>query len=74
MLKSTKTEKNYEYKLSGKDIVSLLTRNKKFSEGEIIQSITVRVPGGGDWSHMNLDIDEDCPVVIKTKQTIHENS
>jgi len=27
-------------------------------------SVTVRVPGGGDWSNTSLDIDDDTPIEI----------
>lgn len=32
--------------------------------------IFVNVPGGGDWSNMELEIDKDCPIVIKIKKII----
>lgn len=34
-------------------------------------ALTVRVPGGGDWSNMDLDL-EDCPVqcVVTWTQTL----
>jgi len=31
--------------------------------------ITVTVPGGGDWSNTELDIDDHTPVVVSWKET-----
>ena len=33
--------------------------------------VYVYVPGGGDWSSTNLDIEKDCPVIV-TYKTIQE--
>ena len=34
----------------------------------------VRVPGGGDWSNMDLDLTEDSPIEITWKETTHGNN
>jgi len=31
--------------------------------------VYVRVPGGGDWSNTNLDVDEKCPILIEWTET-----
>lgn len=39
---------------------------------EHIQRVFVRVPGGGDWSNTDLDIDFQCPLVIVFKKETKE--
>ena len=33
-------------------------------------TVFVRVPGGGDWSNTDLEIDEDRPLTVKVDRTI----
>lgn len=33
-----------------------------------IQKIYIKVPGGGDWSNTQLDVDSTCPLVIELKK------
>lgn len=32
-------------------------------------TVTVSVPGGGDWSHATLDIDSRCPITVTWTKT-----
>ena len=55
----------YTIKLSGKKIIELLNA---FYDNVVIPDnaeVIVYVPGGGDWSHMDLEIDSDCPIIIR---------
>ncbi len=53
--------------LSAIDIMELLsTAGKLPKEGDHqLMSVSVHVPGGGDWSHADLSIDDHHPVVIR---------
>lgn len=58
--------------LAGKDIATML---KGYIQAwgfsiENIQRMYVRVPGGGDWSNTDLDIDRNCPLVIVFKKEV----
>ena len=35
-------------------------------------SVTINIPGGGDYSNMTLDVTQKTPVVIKWKETESE--
>jgi len=65
---STKTT---TLKLSAVDIINAL--NLKLRSGDQIPpnaSVSINIPGGGDWSNTNMEIDDhgDCPVLIKYTQ------
>jgi hypothetical protein len=65
----TVTTRERTVRLTGSDIVELLKQELKaqgvkgIPTGEV--SVTFQVPGGGDWSHSQIDIDESCPVVVR---------
>lgn len=40
-----------------------------FNGERLDAQVYVRVPGGGDYSNINLDIDADCPLVVKVTET-----
>lgn len=52
------------YTLTGADIVDLLIESGILTEAQRKSEVTFRVPGGGDWSNITLDVDADNPVVI----------
>ena len=59
--------------LNGKDIIELL--NDPPLDGVIVPvnaSVTFEVPGGGNWSGTDLDIDDDYPVVVEWTEQIDE--
>jgi hypothetical protein len=61
--KVVRTEKRIQIELGFTVIRRLLEQ-----EGVIIPSdakITVQVPGGGDWSNTELDVDDKNPVVVE---------
>lgn len=66
---STVTVWERTVRLTGSDIVELLRqelkaqRVKALPEGKV--EVTFTVPGGGDWSHTAIEIDEDYPVVVR---------
>lgn len=52
-------------KLDNEDIINMLREKGIIADNETIKEVFVRVPGGGDYSNMNLDInDEECVQVI----------
>jgi hypothetical protein len=59
----------WSVKLTGEDIRVILSK-QGYTIPELA-TVTVMVPGGGDYSGMTLDIDDDCPVVVswKTRET-----
>jgi hypothetical protein len=52
-------------------IIQWLKDSGKF-EGYDLHSVEVfvNIPGGGDWSNMELEVDKDCPVIVKVKKVI----
>lgn len=52
----------YTLKLTGKDILSLLKETGNIEQDT--GSVEVTIPSGGDYSGMNLDIDDTCPITI----------
>ena len=71
---STTTTVETTIELSNKDLARLL---KGYIESwgfsiENIQRVFIRVPGGGDWSNTDLDIDLQCPLVITFKKETKE--
>jgi hypothetical protein len=63
---AVETVHTWSLKLTGDDILSIL-RKRGYAVPDGLATVTVMVPGGGDYSGMSLDIDEDCPVVISWK-------
>lgn len=53
-----------EYELSGTEIVNLLKRTGITIPDSAKVDVYVSVPGGGDWSNQDLEIDTDCPVKV----------
>jgi hypothetical protein len=72
---TTKTviTERHEIRLTDLDIrLLLLDRGITVPAGA--SNITVLVPGGGDWSNEELNIDQDCPVIISwTEQSTQES-
>lgn len=59
------TKKRTTIKLSGEDIIELLKESGQIDRAQDqIGSISFTVPGGGDWSGMNVDIDKNNTVNI----------
>jgi hypothetical protein len=67
----TKITRRKAIKVTGRHLIELL--NATFDEPPIPldASVTVRVPGGTDWSNDDLDIDADCPVIVEWKEEEH---
>lgn len=61
--KRTQTQIKATYEVTGSDIVKALRKAGMIPENGGA-SITLRVPGGGDYSNMDLDL-MDHPVTIK---------
>lgn len=74
--RTTKTKSVFEF--TGREILDALRATHQLPElpqtnrTERIDettTITVRVPGGGDWSNMNLDLMTDAKVSVVIEQT-----
>ena len=64
------TESFYEF--NGDDIISALVDSGKLPPAADF-TITFKVPGGGDYSNMSVDIDASNPIKISCKEVIEEN-
>lgn len=58
--------------LDAQDIVSMLRAGKYDIPDNA--TVTVLVPGGGDWSNMTLDIGVDAPLAVEWVETTQEQS
>lgn len=65
MLSTTRTIKtNNTLQVTNTDLIAALNRanpDLKIPDGA---RVYVSIPGGGDYSSMNLDIDGDCPITV----------
>jgi len=66
---STRVEKTHRVTLTDEDIGDILSQKYGIILPDEATDIRmfVQVPGGGDWSNQDLDIDEDTPVQIVWK-------
>ncbi len=60
-------EKTITLRISGNEIISWLQKTKQMPARAENIKVYFEVPGGGDYSNMNLDIDESSPIVVKFK-------
>jgi hypothetical protein len=65
----TTTTRRYEF--TRVEILRILTRAGYLSPEAHIKSCHVNIPGGGDWSNTDLDL-EDHPIVVVTEETKEE--
>jgi len=61
----TKTTKRYEFNRS--DVIKALIAYGFLPKNEKVTEVYAKVPGGGDWSNMNLDIENDSPLLVETE-------
>lgn len=54
-----------EFEINGRTFYNLLLVNGYIEGNELSVDAYIEVPRGGDYSGMNLDID-DCPIKVKT--------
>lgn len=57
--------------LKGKDLEKILKSNGMLPKNATCK-IFAPVPGGGDWSYMNLDLDCDSEIVIDWEAVIND--
>lgn len=60
---SSETHVKEEYEITRDDIICLL-RHKDVDVPDDAE-IFMPVPGGGDWSHMNLHLGQDTPLKVR---------
>lgn len=68
---SKKTTTVEEYTFNDLEILEALKDAGKLPK-DAKGRLTIWVPGGGDWSNMELDIDDDNPIRITVETTTHE--
>jgi hypothetical protein len=66
---STKTTKSFT--INNTDMVRLLIEAGYYVPTKA--SVTVLVPGGGDWCNETLDIDSDTPIIVKWSEDCVED-
>lgn len=63
------TTEEHELTITGKDLLRVLRAAMVCDLTEnVTAKVTVHVPGGGDWSNTDLDIDE-CPIIVRWEVT-----
>lgn len=67
----TTTILHHSVTLTATRIVELLRKDGVEIPDSLSLQVTVRVPGGGDWSNTNLDITSETPVTVEWKETRH---
>lgn len=55
-----KTTKLVTYRIEGSDIVELLDLPEEANDVQV----TIRIPSGGDYSGMSIDVDQDAPIFV----------
>ena len=71
----TTTETTIETELTDEDIINLIKSSKDYAncfEEDGKFNVTVRMPSGGDYSGMSLDIGQDVNIIVV--QTSHKES
>ena len=70
---SRRTVSKTTVRFSRKEIVDALDLYCSATEQDLdipeSAEVRVRVPGGGDWSNTDLEIDSDCPLTVSWKET-----
>ena len=61
---TTTTTKQVHIELSGEELKQVLVAAKIVPEDAYL-TVYVRVPGGGDWSNTDLDVDKSSPLTIR---------
>jgi hypothetical protein len=56
-----------EYKLINDHIIGLLKAAGVTIPDNAEVQVFFRVPGGGDWSNTDIDLDEDYPLTVRVK-------
>lgn len=68
-----RTTEEHVLKLNHKDILTLLAAGAGV-DVPYNADVIVHTPGGGDWSNMDLDVDDSCPVTIRWRTQTYEGS
>lgn len=56
------------YHLDDKDIISMLKETGRIGKDATITQVKFRVPGGGDYSNVTLDIEESDPIIVTVEE------
>jgi len=65
---TVRTETTRRVELGDVQILELLASRSIYVPKDA--TITVTVPGGGDWSNTDLDINDRCPVVVSWTEVV----
>jgi hypothetical protein len=56
------------YHLTNEDIIGMLKETGRIGKDSTITQVAFRVPGGGDYSNMTLDIEESDPIIVVVEE------
>jgi uracil phosphoribosyltransferase len=65
-----KTQLVSEFRYNAAELAKALMREKISHNTEF--KVYVEVPGGGDWSNTELEIEDDCKLIVEVTRTIIE--
>lgn len=61
------TKREYRIEVTGKDLIELIAQGTTHKKIPLNARVEVMVPGGGDWSSCELDIN-DHPIIIQWEE------
>jgi hypothetical protein len=63
----TVSERTRTFELDALDLLHLIRKDNMFPIPAKLEKLRVfiRVPGGGDYSNMDLEVDDHCPIVVE---------
>ena len=64
MHKTEQIKSRVTLSLTADDVVNLLIEKGYLKDSHGNEKVVFHVPGGGDWSHMDVDIDQDNPICV----------
>ena len=56
--------KTRQIKITNHDIISMLRKKGLVTNKETITKVFVSIPGGGDWSNTDMNINDEDPIQI----------
>ena len=71
--KTVTITERHEVRLDGQRIYDMLQGAGYLLSTASDFKVYFSVPGGGDWSNQDIEIDKDCPVIVTWKVTSTES-
>lgn len=75
IIQTVRTTVEREIHLNNEDLILAINQELKSQGAAVIPpeaEIYFSVPGGGDWSNTDIDIDDQCPIKIKWTEVTEE--